>query len=316
MSEVRRVVVVAGGLSPERDVSIRSGRRVAEEFRDAGWEADVVDVDSRLWHTLTHGAPDCVVPLVHGTTGEDGSLQQILELLGIPFVGSPTAACRLAFDKALAGEHLAAVGARVPRSITLPQSIFRDLGADGLLESIVESIGLPLVVQPNRGGSSLGVSIVNEASDLPSAMVAAFAYGDLVMIQQFVRGTEVSVAVVERDGNVVALPAVEIVPDSGLYDYTARYTAGTTEFFTPARVPTSHRQAVEQLAITAHRNLGLRDWSRTDAIIDESGEPWFLEVNVAPGMTETSTFPLAVVENDQSMREVLVTLATAASQRR
>ncbi len=316
MSEVRRVVVLAGGLSPERDVSIRSGRRVAEEFRDAGWEADVVDVDSRLWQMLTHDAPDCVVPLVHGTTGEDGSLQQILELLGIPFVGSPTAACRLAFDKALAGEHLTAAGARVPRSITLPQSIFRDLGADGLLESIVANIGLPLVVQPNRGGSSLGVSIVTEASDLPSAMVAAFAYGDLVMIQQFVRGTEVSVAVVERDGGVVALPAVEIVPDSGLYDYTARYTAGTTEFFTPARVPTSHRHAVEQLAITAHRNLGLRDWSRTDAIIDESGEPWFLEVNVAPGMTETSTFPLAVVENDQSMREVLVTLATAASQRR
>jgi D-alanine-D-alanine ligase len=311
----QRVVVIAGGLSPERDVSIRSGRRVAEELRKAGIEVQVRDIDATLIPFLLEDPPMCAFPLVHGVAGEDGSLQEVLQSIGLPFVGSGAHACRRSFDKAIAGALIADAGISVPESIALPQAMFRDLGAPVLLAAIAEHLGLPLVIKPNRGGSALGVSVVHDADELPAAMVGAFAYGEVVLIQRYIQGTEIAVAVTEDGDGCSAMPAVEIVPDSGLYDYTARYTAGTTEFFTPARLPAQTLAAAAATAIRAHEVLGLRDWSRSDLMVDAAGTVWFLEVNVAPGMTETSLVPQAITASDTTASAVLAALVKRATTR-
>lgn len=310
-----RVVVIAGGLSPERDVSLRSGRRVSEVLRSVGFDAQVCDIDATLVASLRDDPPTCAIPLVHGAAGEDGSLQEVLTALGVPFVGADANGCRRAFDKAVAGSLLEQAGVHFPRAVALPQSMFRDLGATTLLDALVDQLGLPLVVKPNRGGSALGVTVVNDAVELPSAMVAAFAYGDVVLIQRHISGTEIAVSVADLDNGLTALPPVEIVPDSGLYDYSARYTAGTTEFFVPARLADSVISAACQTALTAHLVLGLSDWSRSDLIVDDQGVPWFLEVNTAPGMTETSLYPQAVAASELDMGELLTTLVGRAAGR-
>lgn len=291
-----QVLVLAGGLSAERDVSLRSGRRVAEALRTArpDWQVFERDVDATLLPELAADAPDCVVPLLHGAAGEDGAVRDVLECLGLPYVGSRPNACRLAFDKPVAKTLLRRAGVASPEAVALPHATFRELGAPGVMAALERGIGLPLVVKPARGGSALGVSIVRATLELPAAMVGAFAYGDVAMLEGFINGTEVAVGVVETAEGPVALPAVEIVPDGGLYDYAARYTAGTTEFHVPARLDDAIAKAAAEAALTAHEALGLRDWSRSDLIIDAEGTPWFLEVNVAPGMTETSLVPQAL----------------------
>jgi D-alanine-D-alanine ligase len=186
-----------------------------------------------------------------------------------------------------------AAGLATPDSVALPHGTFRELGAQGVLRAILDHLGLPLVVKPARGGSALGVSVVRESAHLPRAMVDCFAYGDVALVERCVDGVEVAVSVVDTGQGPVALPAVEIVADGGVYDYGARYTAGATEFFTPARLTPDVAAAAAKSALAAHQAFGLRHLSRTDLIIDREGRPWFLEVNVAPGMTETSLLPQA-----------------------
>lgn len=298
-----QVMVLAGGLSAERDVSLRSGRRVAEALRTArpDWIVVERDVDASLLDELAQSRPDCVIPLLHGSAGEDGAVRDVLECLDLPYVGSRASSCRLAFDKSVAKTLLGRAGVATPDSVALPHATFRELGAVGVIAAVEQGLGLPVVVKPTRGGSALGVSVVHQASELPAAMVGAFAYGDVALIEKFVTGTEVSVTVVESPEGPIALPAVEIVPDDGFYDYASRYTAGTTEFYVPARLDDAASAAAADAALTAHATLGLRDWSRTDLIVDAEGTPWFLETNVAPGMTETSLVPQALVAADIDM---------------
>jgi D-alanine-D-alanine ligase len=253
--------------------------------------------------------------LLHGAAGEDGALRDLLEALRIPFVGSGAASSRLAFDKPVAKELVTQAGLRTPACIAMPQSTFRELGAAAVLDAVVERLGLPLVVKPTRGGSSLGTAIVHAAADLPSAMVGAFAYGDVVLMEQYVAGTEVAIGVFEQDDDLVALSAVEIVPEGELYDYAARYTAGTTEFFCPARLDEDTAERAQAVALNAHLLLGLRDLSRTDIIIDAAGVPWFLESNVAPGMTETSLFPQALAAAEVGLGSLTARLVQAAVDR-
>jgi D-alanine-D-alanine ligase len=308
------VVVLAGGLSAERDVSLRSGRRLAEALRLEGEEVLLLDLDANLLPTLRSERPEVVIPLVHGAAGEDGALADVLQALNLPYVGSQPLACRVAFDKAIAKGIVSRQGLRVPRSYSLPHGVFRDLGAAGVMSGIVESLGLPLMVKPTRGGSALGATLVRSEQELPPAMVAAFAYGDSAMAEEYVDGVEVAVSVVDLGDGPQALPAVEIQPRSGVYDYAARYTAGETEFFVPARITDDHAVACAEAAITAHTALGLRDWSRIDFIVDAEG-PVFLEANVAPGMTETSLFPQAAAAAGMSLGKVAAALVSISSAR-
>ncbi|MBB6171538.1 D-alanine-D-alanine ligase [Nocardiopsis mwathae] len=299
MADLDRVLVLAGGMSPEHEVSVRSGRRVAEALRRLDIEVQVADVDSALLGMLRSDPPQVVFPVLHGAAGEDGAIREILELSGVPYVGAPPQACRVAFAKPTAKALVAEQGVAVPRGVTLPKSAFHDLGAPELLERIVATLGESLFVKPDQGGSAFGAMPVDAPEALSAALVSCFAYGDHALIEERVRGTEIAVGVLDTGDGPVALPPVEIVPDGGVYDYAARYTAGRTEFFCPARLDEETVRAASEAALTAHRALGLRDLSRTDLIVDAEGVVRFLEVNVAPGMTETSTFPMAVEAADR-----------------
>ena len=309
-----RVVVLAGGLSHERDVSLRSGRRVAEALRDVGLDVEVADVDASLLAALEADPPACVVPMLHGETGEDGAVREVLELLGLPYVGSRPRDSRRAFDKCSAKDVVERAGISTPASVALPAQTFRELGAPRLMAALVERLGLPLVVKPSRGGSALGCTVVRDAAELPSAMVGAYAYADTALVERFVEGDEVTVAVVGSD-EPRALPVVGIVPDGGAYDYTARYTAGSTEFRVPAQLDGDAAARCQQVALTAHQALGLRDLSRSDLIVSPDGVVWFLEANVAPGLTETSTVPLAIDADGQDLGQLMAGLIAAAVSR-
>ncbi|MGH3438133.1 MAG: D-alanine--D-alanine ligase family protein [Sciscionella sp.] len=308
----RWVAVLSGGLSHEREVSLRSGRRVSAALRSAGLSVGEWDADGALLARLREQGPDAMVIALHGGEGENGSIQAVLEMLEVPFVGADSHACRRAWDKPTAKSDLVRAGLATPDWVVLPHSTFRELGAQAVLDAIVERLGLPLMLKPDQGGSALGAQVVREAAQLPAAMVGCFAYGDTVLAERYVSGIEVAVTVIDGDDGPVPLPAVEIVPESGIYDYTSRYTAGLTEFHAPARLPKQSAAAVRELAVAAHQLLGMRDLSRTDAIVTPDGTAHFLEVNVSPGLTETSLLPMAVDAASQSLGDVFAALVERA----
>ena len=310
-----RVLVLAGGLSHERDVSLRSGRRVAEALRHTGLEVEERDVDAALVPALRADPPTCVVPMLYGETGEDGAIREVLELLSLPYVGATPAVCRTAFDKPVAKSLVERAGLLTPSSVCLPHETFRELGASVVMDALVARLGLPLMVKPAKSGSALGADVVRDRAELPSAMVNAFAYGSVALIEQFIEGQEVAVPVIDDGSGPRALPVVSIQPDGGVYDYTARYTAGSTEFVVPARLSDEVTEACARVAVAAHQALGLRDLSRSDLIVDPEGRVWFLEVNVAPGFTETSTVPLSIQAAGLDLGKVMAGLVQAAVSR-
>jgi D-alanine-D-alanine ligase len=293
-SNALSVVVLAGGISHERDVSLRSGRRVADALTAAGHRVVLRDPDASLLPFLANERPDVVFPALHGSSGEDGSLLDLLAGLGIAVVGSTGAAARRAWSKAVASSLVSAAGLAVPDSIVLSHESFRELGAASVLEVVRERLEGDLVVKPVSGGSAQGVSIVDHPDGLPRAMVEAFTYADVAVVEHRVFGTEIAIAIVDTGDGPRALPAVEIEPTAGVYSFQARYNAGETTFYAPSRLDDSVIAAASDAAILAHRTLGLRDLSRVDFIVDRDGRPWFLEANVLPGLTETSLVPLAI----------------------
>jgi D-alanine-D-alanine ligase len=308
-----RAVVLAGGLTFEREVSINSGGQVVAALTRAGVDAEMHDADSTLLPGLSAVPADAVFIALHGATGEDGALRAVLDLAGVPYVGSPAAACRLAWDKPAAKSVVRSAGVTTPDWVALPHSTFRELGAGAVLDLIVARLGLPLMVKPASGGSALGVQKVSRVEDLPAAMVSCFAYGDTVMVERFVDGVELALSVVDLGEGPEALPAVEIAPESGLFDYTARYTPGMTEYHAPARIASDIAAHAADVALRVHRALGLADLSRTDAIVTPDGQVHFLEVNVSPGLTETSMFPMAVEAAGHQLGDVLGQLLTRAA---
>ncbi|GAC1327621.1 MAG: D-alanine--D-alanine ligase [Mycobacteriales bacterium] len=315
LDEMGRVVVLAGGLTHERDVSLRSGRRVTDALRHVGVDAVLLDADAALLGALGELRPDAVFIALHGGAGEDGAVRGVLDLVGVPYVGATPDACRMAFDKPTAKAAVQAAGLATPPSVALPHTTFRELGASDVLALLVQRLGLPLMVKPTRGGSALGAVGVRSADTLPAAMVTCFSYGDTALVEQFVQGIEVAVTVIDMGDGPVALPAVEITPADGVFDYAARYTAGYTEYFTPARLPAEVAAAVADAAVRAHQVLGLRDLSRTDLMVDHAGVAQFLEVNVAPGMTETSLLPMAISAAGLELGAVCRALLVQAARR-
>ncbi|GAA1957502.1 D-alanine--D-alanine ligase family protein [Agromyces allii] len=306
------VVVLAGGISHERDVSLRSGRRVADALTSAGHTVTLRDPDAGLLPFLADTRPDVVFPALHGSSGEDGSLLGLLDALGIPTVGSTAAAARRAWSKPIASSLIAASGASVPESIVLSHESFRELGAAGVLQIVRDALPGELVVKPAMGGSAQGVSIVTDPSDLARAMVDAFTYADVVVVERRILGTEIAVAIVDAGEGPVALTPVEIDPTAGIYSFQARYNAGETTFYAPSRLDSAAIETVAAAAIHAHTTLGLRDLSRVDFIVDAAGVPWFLEANVLPGLTETSLVPLAIEASATNAAAVYSGLVHAA----
>ncbi|GAA0450945.1 D-alanine--D-alanine ligase [Paractinoplanes deccanensis] len=307
-----RVMVLAGGLSYERDVSLRSGRRAVDALRAAGIQAEMRDADVSLLPSLQEDPPDAVVIALHGATGEDGSLRGVLDLTGIPYVGCDARASRLAWDKPSAKSMLREAGIPTPDWVALPHDRFSELGAVAVLDRIVDRLGLPLMVKPAQGGSGLGAAVVREDTALPAAMVGCFAYDSTALVEKFVPGKDVAVSIIDLGSGPQALPIVEIVPRDGVYDYAARYTAGLTTWHAPARLSPDVAATVAETALAAHKALGLRDLSRVDLIVPDDGAPQVLGINVSPGMTETSLLPLAVQAAGLDLGRILATLVERA----
>lgn len=305
------VFVIAGGLSHEREVSLRSGKRLAAALRKQGLGVEEVDVNAELVSQLLDAADPVAVPVLHGGLGEDGALREALWTLGVPFVGSDGASSRRTFDKSVATRLVKSAGLATPRQVALPDDIFRELGAQAIMSAIGDRLGFPLMVKPARSGSALGAMKVDSADELPSALVGTFAYGKMAVIEEFITGTELAVTVIDDETGSRALPPVEIRPTSNVYDYEARYTAGATRFVTPGDLPDELLEAAGRLAVQTHEVLGHRDISRVDMIVRD-GVPVFLESNVAPGLTDTSLVPLAFEAADLDLGEVFTRLVERA----
>jgi len=305
-------MVLAGGLSYERDVSLRSGQRVIDALKAAGVDCEMRDADQTLVPLLREDPPAAVFIALHGGVGEDGSLRGVLDLCDIPYVGSDARSARLAWDKPSAKAVLSEAGISTPDWVALPHERFSELGATAVLERIVARLGLPLMVKPAQGGSGLGSSVVGSSDALPAAMVGCFAYGSTALVERYVAGTNVAVSVLDLGDGLVALPAVEIVASGGVYDYAARYTAGVTTWHTPARLDPAVADRVAEAAVAAHRALGLRDLSRVDIIVTPDGECTVLGANVSPGMTETSLLPMAIHAAGLELGDVLSRLVAHA----
>ncbi|MEL0148741.1 MAG: D-alanine--D-alanine ligase [Pontimonas sp.] len=294
MADSPHVLILSGGISHERDISLKSGRRVADGLLSHDVSVEIRDPDGSLIEHLNEAPPSVVWPVLHGASGEDGALRALLEMLGIPYVGSTADASRIAWNKPVAKSLVERAGVVTPRSITLSRDAFRELGAESVLETVTDAFGVPLIVKPAQGGSAQGVSWVDSPEDLRKAMVHAFTYSDVALIEQRILGVEVCVPIIDTGDGPRAIPAVEIEPISGHYDFEARYTAGATRFYTPPRLEEGVQKMVSDLALTVFDALGLRDLARVDFIIDSDNTAWFLEASTMPGLTETSSTALAL----------------------
>jgi D-alanine-D-alanine ligase len=307
MTLTHRIALLAGGRSSEREVSLASGTIVAQALRRAGYEVTELDsADPAFVTALQELAPDIVFIALHGRSGEDGSIQGLLEQLRLPYTGSGVLASALAMDKRRSKLLYQAIGLNVPASLVLesdeptPALRARD-------ELIVPITGLPVVVKPVDGGSSVGISIVHEASELTPALEKAFAQSQTVLVEQFVSGTEITVSVL-GNAEIAALPVVEVVPNAEFYDYAAKYDENGSVHFCPARIDAEVAALCQNQALAAHRAFGCRGVSRTDFIIDNTGLPWVIETNTIPGMTATSLLPQAAAEAGINLEELYTRL--------
>jgi D-alanine-D-alanine ligase len=289
------VALLHGGSSLERQVSLKSGARVNEALRRLGHEVVAVDVGPDLVERLIEIGPELCFVALHGRDGEDGTVQELLEAMGIPYTGSGVSACIRASDKVLAKHVMRDQGIPTPDFFAFSQTAFESLGAARGLPAIEQRLRFPIVVKPASQGSALGIRFARTAQDVPPALVAAFSYDRKVLLERHVAGRELAVSILERDGVAQALPIVEAAPvEEGFYDFEARYEIGRTRFICPAELDPATSSRAEQIALAAHRALGCRGFSRADLMLEnDTGELFVLEVNPIPGLTETSLLPQA-----------------------
>ena len=296
-----KVAVLKGGRSLERGVSLRSGARVEDALERLGHEVLALEADGDMVKRLAADRPDIAFVAMHGPGGEDGTAQELLEILGIAFTGPGVAACARCIDKVLAKHELRAAGIATPDWFAFNETAFRELGAADALAGLEERLGFPLVVKPSRGGSSLGIKFAENWFDVPEALVSAFSYDDRVLLERFVDGRELAVSVLGG----TALPVVEVIPQAGdSYDFEARYEIGRTTFVCPAELSQVESSAVIDAALGAYRTLGCSGFSRVDLILGEDG-PQVLEVNAIPGLTDTSLLPLAAEAAGMSFEQLV-----------
>jgi D-alanine-D-alanine ligase len=296
-----KVAVLKGGRSLERGVSLRSGARVEEALERLGHQVIALDVDGDMVKRLGGERPDVAFVAMHGIGGEDGTAQELLEILEIPFTGPGAAACARCMDKVLAKHAIREAGLPTPDWFAFNETAFRELGAADALGELEQTLGFPLVVKPSRGGSSLGVKFAAGAAEVPRALVSAFSYDDRVLLERFVAGRELAVSVLGGE----ALPVVEAVPAQGdRYDFEARYEIGRTHFVCPAELSAGERDAVADVALGTYRALGCSGFARVDLILAQDG-PQVLEANAVPGLTDTSLLPQAAEAAGMSFEQLV-----------
>ena len=296
-----KVAVLKGGRSLERQVSLRSGARVEDALAALGHEVVAIDAGAELVTTLKAEAPDVAFVALHGTDGEDGTVQELLEILGLPYTGPGVPACRRSTDKAAAKQDLRDAGVPTPDWVSFSQTAFSELGAADALGEIEDRLGFPLVVKPARGGSSMGVRFAAGRDDVPQALLAAFSYDDRVLFERHVDGRELSVGVIDGD----VLPVVEIRPkEEDRYTYEARYEIGRADFICPAELTAEERSAVAEAASGTWTALRCEGFARVDLMLGANG-PQVLEVNAVPGLTDTSLLPMSAEAGGMSFEDLV-----------
>jgi D-alanine-D-alanine ligase len=284
-----KVVVLKGGSSLEREISLRSAARVEDAVGELGHEAIGIDVGQDLVDRLRDQRPDVVFIALHGPGGEDGTVQELLEILDLPYTGPGVAACALCMDKVAAKHEVRAAGIPTPDWAAFNATAFRELGAADTLEDIEARLGFPLVVKPASQGSSLGVEFAAARDEVPQALVAAFSYDDRVLLERYVKGRELAVSVL----GIEPLPVVEAIPrEEDFFNFEARYEIGRTDYVSPAELTEEETRRVQELAARTYETLGCSGFARVDLMLDTEG-PQVLEVNAIPGLTDTSLLPMA-----------------------
>lgn len=312
-----KIAVLMGGRSLEREISLASGKHVGAALEALGYYVLSLDVTPDLVETLRSERPDAAYIALHGKQGEDGTIQELLEFLGIPYTGPGVVASYLAWDKSVAKHLFAAKGIPTPAWITLTADAFKDAGAASALDRVPEVVGeFPLVVKPTTQGSALGLTRVERPEDLAEALLGALSYGSAAVVEKWIAGTELAVSVLGGADGPQVLPPVEIVAKSGLFDFSAMYTRGETEYFVPARLDEDVTAEVMRIAAEVHTLLGCRDVSRVDMVVASDGTPYVLECNTSPGMTETSLLPMAAAAAGMSFQDVVSQIVQAALGRR
>ncbi len=293
-----RVAVLKGGRSLERQVSLKSGARVEDALERLGHEVVPVDVGGDLVERLTAERPELAFVALHGRDGEDGTVQELLEVMGIPYTGSGISACIRASDKVLAKHAMLDASIPTPDFFAFSETAFKELGAAQALPAIEERLQFPIVVKPASQGSALGIKFARTAADVPGALVAAFSYDRKVLLERHIAGRDLAVSVLDD----VALPVVEAVPEQeGFYDFESRYEIGRTRFVCPAELDSEVAERAGELALEVYRLLGCSGFARVDLMLGvgraprDEAEPrvFVLEVNPIPGLTETSLLPQA-----------------------
>ncbi len=282
-----KLAVLRGGRSAEREVSLRSGAQVEAALRGLGHDVTGVDLDAGTWDTLRDGGFACVFNALHGRLGEDGAVQGMLELLGLPYTGSGILASALCMDKARANTVMAGAGLHIPdfEELEVKEAIAADV-----VERLVSRFELPLVVKPVREGSTIGLTIAQDADAVATGLLLAARYDRRVLVQRFQAGTEITVGLLATP-EVQVLPTLEIVSDNPTYDYDAKYTAGKSHHIIPARIEERAQLSAADAAGRAFVLLGCAGMARVDIIVDAKGNSWILEVNTVPGLTELSLLP-------------------------
>lgn len=302
---MKRIVVLKGGFSPEREVSLVSGTEIAKELRLLGYNVHEIDphdyVNSVSFvHELTKHNPDIVFNGLHGGSGENGELQALLSLLNLPFTGSEFKACCITMDKYITKLIVAQEGIPVPKHILLRGNVLEDYSDPQDYASFTSELGLPIIVKPNDAGSSVGISRVDDLHQIKNAVLDALKYSTSALLEEYIPGRELTVTVV--DGK--ALPVVEIKPLSGWYDYNNKYTKGKTEYVAPARLDDSTAKLIQLYAERIWKAMDLSGYARIDFRYDDT-KAFFLEVNTLPGMTPLSLTPMAAKAAGLSFGELL-----------
>ena len=303
-----KIAVLCGGRSGERDVSLRSGKRVFESLKKQKFNVTMFDLTDDLVAQLKKKKIDIVFIALHGRWGEDGCVQGMLEIANIPYTGSKVLASALAMNKLAAKRIFDACGIPTPRYIEINRQSDIKKGA----ERIRRVFPFPLVIKPVSEGSSLGVSIIKEEDDLEKVLGRTVNEYRDVFIEEFIKGKEVTVGILGRDEDLQALPILELAPRKDFYDYEAKYTRGMTDFILPARLPKALYKKTQETALMAHRALGCWGLSRVDIIVSSDHIPYVHEVNSIPGMTELSDLPAEAAHAGISFDELVVRILESA----
>jgi D-alanine-D-alanine ligase len=308
------VAVLKGGRSLERQVSLKSGARVQDALEQLGHRVIAIDVGADLVSRLAEAQPDVAFVALHGRDGEDGTVQELLEVMGIPYTGSRVSACMRAADKVLAKHAMRDHGIPTPDFFAFNETAFKELGAAQALGPIEERLDFPIVVKPASQGSALGIKFARTAADVPAALVAAFSYDRKVLLERHVLGRDLAISIIDEHSVPLALPIVEAVPEQeDFYDFESRYEIGRTRFVCPAELDDAVAARAREIAVDVYALLGCSGFARVDLMLEEStGELYVLELNPIPGLTDTSLFPQAADAAGIGFTELIGRIVDAA----